>query len=133
MLEVARQAASDAVRLEVESHLERCRACDAERARWRLIEMVKDQDPPRLGHGAERRIVDEMVAESRRVSLAVHVPARRRGRWLPLSLSAAALAAAALLAVRLVAPDAPVVAEGEIVDASTSGAVAFGGARVSYQ
>jgi TolA-binding protein len=140
MLEVTRQEASDALRLEVESHLEECRACDAERARWRLLGVVKDHPAPRLGHGAERRILDQMLAASRRATGKGAAPLQRRARWVPVAAMAGALVAAAVLFAGRLGGFAidfgfgpPAVAEGQSVDATAPGSVTFGGATIAYQ
>jgi ferric-dicitrate binding protein FerR (iron transport regulator) len=132
MLDVARRTASDAERLEVESHLEGCAACREERATWMLVGALRDQEAPRLPQAAERRVLANLVAARGRVTgLAV---ARTRRPWLVrLAVPAAVLAAAAGVFVgraRVARP--PEVAEGQRLDAAEPGAIAFAGAGVSY-
>ena len=136
MLEATRQAATDALRLEVESHLEECDACEAERARWRLLDVLKDQPAPRLGHASERRVLAGMLAESRGATAGAVAPLQRRARWVPATLVAAGLVLVApFLTGRLggLGFGPPAVAEGESVDAKAPGSVTFGGATVVYQ
>jgi hypothetical protein len=141
MLQVARQVATDAMRLEVESHIEDCAACEEECARWKLVGMVKRYLPPRLGPSAERRIIDGLVSAGTPGLVAVAAPVSPRprslsvARWSAITVSAAAFVFLGLFAVHLVfgpRGSTEMVREGEVVDAVAPGSVSFGGARVKY-
>jgi len=129
MLDVARRGTSEAVSLEIEAHIEACAACEAERARWRLFGVVKDAPTASLGEAAERRILTHLLAVA---PGAVTAPAR--GRWrrpVVAVVCATALAVAGIAALRLARP-APTFADGQRIEATAPGEVAFGGAQIRY-
>jgi hypothetical protein len=135
MLDVTRRSASDAVRLEVESHLESCASCREERATWMLVGALRDQEAPRLPAAAERRVLQRLLTARGPVGA---VPVAPRRPWLlRFGLPAVALASvAALLFARQRlerAPAAAAVAEGQTLEAVEPGAIAFSGAGVSYR
>jgi hypothetical protein len=142
MPDLTRGTASDAVRLEAESHLESCAACRDERGVWAVLGALRNQRDaePRLRSFAERRVLARLV-EAR----AAGAPAPRSSRAprLAIGLAAIALVAAGgtlvarvggerLTALFRAAP-APVVVEGQKIEAAAPGAIAFSGAGVSYQ
>jgi hypothetical protein len=139
LLEMTRQTASDAIRLEVESHLQECASCQEEAARWKLIGLIKQSEGPRLTGLARRRILDRLVTVAAapgggllpRVS--VLQQARRRRGILVGVFSATALAAVMILLVGVPRSRLHTVGEGEVLDAVESGSISFGGARVAYQ
>jgi len=57
---VPRQA-TEAESLLLEQHLATCAACRSEKARWRLLEQVRDQAPQRLGADARARVLDNLL------------------------------------------------------------------------
>jgi hypothetical protein len=133
LLDVVRRTASDAVRLEVESHLEDCHDCQVERARLGLLGIVKDQAPARLSDAAERRIVSRLVAMRAAPAKGRAVASPRGSRW---AFAVGAFTVAALvLSLRLGAfRSAPSsLAEGERIEAAQPGTITFGGARVAYE
>jgi hypothetical protein len=136
LLDVVRRTASDAVRLEVESHLEDCPACQVERARLGLLGVLKDQPPARLGEAAEHRILSRLAAGRAPHLTGRGAVARWEPRGLRLTFAAAAVSIAALiLALRLDAfhgaPSGPV--EGERIQATRPGTISFGGAKIVYE
>lgn len=136
LLDVVRRTASDAVRLEVESHLEDCPACQVERARLGLLGVLKDQPPARLGDAAEHRILSRLVAGRAPRLTGRGAVARWEPRGLRLTFAVAAFSIAALvLALRLDgfhgAPSGPI--EGEHIQATRPGTISFGGAKIVYE
>jgi hypothetical protein len=63
LVDVVRHAASDAVRLELEAHLESCGGCRETRAAFGLLGALREQPPPRLGPAAEARIVEGLIEQ----------------------------------------------------------------------
>lgn len=146
LLELTRQTASDALRLQVESHLEECAACAEESAHWKLVGLVKRYEGPRLSALAHRRILDRLVtaaaspmpgigpARLAQERAGLRPAPRPRSRRRALALALPALAAAATLFPMVGLRHRPqIVAEGETVDATEAGTVTFGGARISYR
>ncbi len=135
MVEMLRGSASDAVGLEVESHLEGCAPCQQERARLGLMGALKEYTPPPLHRSAERRIVDGLIASARKMERSSLRRARRP--WLWISLPALpAMAALLLLWAHHRSPSSlavPAIVEGQVLSSVTEGQVAFAGAKVSYQ
>jgi hypothetical protein len=144
MPDLTRGTASDAVRLEAESHLESCATCRDERGVWAVLGALRDQrDEPRLSAFAERRVLANLVAARASGTAA---PRRARAPRFALGFAMVAVAvvgAGGLLASRVGtgrvtalfgrAPAAPPVVEGQRIEAATPGAIAFSGAGVSYQ
>jgi ferric-dicitrate binding protein FerR (iron transport regulator) len=132
LLDVVRGTASDAVRLEVEEHLEECASCREARASLGLLGALRAQAAPRLGASAERRIVERLVATGVPPTRAALAP-RRPARVVFVGLAVAVLGAL----VFTVAPralrrgPAPLV-EGLKLEATESGVIAFEGAGVTY-
>ncbi|MSP63784.1 MAG: tetratricopeptide repeat protein [Myxococcales bacterium] len=143
IVESVRGQASEATRLALEAHLDRCDACCRERARWSLVNALVEYEPPTLGSAARRRIADRLVAAPRSAPLRV-LPGRNRYVYY-----AGALAAAAALlllvgrglrkpqgesgtatAMRAPLPEA---ADGTRLCADHPGQLQFGGADVAYR
>jgi hypothetical protein len=140
MPDLTRGTASDAVRLEAESHLESCAACREERGAWAVLGALRDDEGPRLSPFAEGRVLARLV-EARVAGAAA--PRASRAPRLAIGLAAVALVAAGGTLVsraggqRLAAlfgrTPVPVVVEGQRIEAAAPGAIAFSGAGVSYQ
>jgi hypothetical protein len=126
LYETLRRDASDALRLELESHLLECAACREERARASVVGVLKRYAPPPLSRAAERRINDQLVAATREDPPAR--AARRLPRWRLLQPALALAAASAIWWARRPVP----IAEGQVVTAAAPGRVAFGGAQVAF-
>ncbi|HTA17896.1 MAG TPA: tetratricopeptide repeat protein [Polyangia bacterium] len=132
LLDVVRGAASDAVRLEVEEHLEECASCREVRASLGLLGALRAQPAPRLGASAERRIVERLVATGGPRARAALAP-RRPGRVMLVGLAVAALGALVFVAAPRGWRRAPApVAEGLTLEATQAGVIAFEGAGVMY-
>jgi len=58
---VFRQEATEAERLRLEVHLGLCASCRSEKARWHLMEPLRDQLPPRLGEAARGRVLGNIL------------------------------------------------------------------------
>ena len=138
MMEMTRRTASDAVRLEVESHLEDCPACAAESARWKLVRLMKEYSGPRLGPAAQKRILERLTTPvapmggSRRTGVSELQRARRRRSVLVTTFSAIAVSLV-ILVIGTHENLSPTIAEGETLNAAESGAIAFAGAHVMYR
>jgi Tetratricopeptide repeat/FecR protein len=133
LLEVVRRTASDAVRLEVEAHLEDCVACQEERARLGLLGVIKDQAIAHLGEAAERRIVKRLV-DRRAAPLpgrGAALGAKPRAVFFVGALTLTALVLSLRLGFFRRAPGGP--AEGERIQATSSGTISFGGAQIAYE
>jgi TolA-binding protein len=139
MLDVARRGATEAVSLEMESHIERCAPCEDERARWRLLGLLKDEATPILGDAAERRILSHLLEEAG----SVVKPAPTGPRWRrPVLASVAAgvtmavVAAVASHGLLRLGPATNVAEgqqlEGRQIEAVAPGMVSFAGADVRY-
>jgi hypothetical protein len=136
LLDVVRGTATDAVRLEVESHLEECVSCQVERGHLGLLGVMKAQPPSRLAEAAERRIVSRLVTEQ---------APRLTGRGAAFHLShrkpRAAFAVAALTTTLLAFGlhldvfhgDRSGLREGQRIQAAQPGTISFGGAKVAYE
>jgi hypothetical protein len=140
LLELARGTASEAVRLEVESHLEDCAACRVERARWGLLEMLKEQPAPTLSPAAQRRVVARLLETDASAAARDRRAVRSRGTRLVAACGAVAVSAVVLGAAiytrgRLDQDGARIqtVTEPRQLEAQAPGTVAFGGARVAYR
>jgi hypothetical protein len=132
LLELVRGTASDAVRLEVESHLADCEDCRVERAQYGLLGWLKEQPAPSLTAPANRRVLARLLEGAPATSAGGGTEARRRGsRRLAVAAGLAFSAAAALLIVhgraRVEVLTAP-----RLIETESAGTVAFGGARVAY-
>ncbi len=132
LLDVVRGAASDAVRLEVEEHLEECASCREARASLGLLGALRAQPAPRLGAPAERRIVERLVATGVPRARAALAP-RRPGRVVLVGLAVAARGALVFVAAPRAWRRAPApVVEGLTLEATQAGVIAFEGAGVTY-
>ena len=133
LLELVRGTASDAVRLEVESHLADCEGCRSERARYGLLGWLKEQPASALGAAASRRVLARLLegtpasaARGRRAPIV----GRQRGARLFAVGAGLALSAAAL--ILLLHGRVETLSEPRQIEAESGGVVAFGGARVAY-
>ena len=138
-LDVVRRTASDAVRLEVEAHLQDCASCRETRAAFGLLGALRAQPAPRLGAPAERRIVDRLVSSGARGAVRVPLARRRVDRVVFAGVVVAAIGAIGLaVALRVRRPELgggptlPAVVEGQTLDATQPGMIAFAGAGVTY-
>jgi hypothetical protein len=139
LLDVVRGTASDAVRLEVEAHLEDCASCREARASFGLLGALRGQAPPRLGAPAERRIVERLVATGVPRARRALAP-RRPGRVVFVGLAVAALGALVVTRAprgwRRTPAASPVAegqtTEGQTIEATQAGVIAFEGAGVMY-
>ena len=62
IIAVFRQQASEAARLRLEIHLGVCQSCRAEKARWHLLEQLRDEVPQRLGAEARNRVLQHITS-----------------------------------------------------------------------
>jgi len=137
LMEMTRRTASDAVRLQVESHLEDCPTCRAESARWKLVGLMKDYDGQRLGPAAHKRILERLttpvapMAGWRRPGARELQRARHR-RGLLVTASFALAVGLVILVTGTPKPRSHTVAEGETLSAAEAGSITFAGARVMY-
>ena len=99
IIAVVRQQATEAESLRLEVHLGLCASCRSEKARWHLIEQLRDQPPQRLGEAARGRVLGNILRCS---PAGVETRERNRRRFAnPFLLTTTAVAAVALvLAVR---------------------------------
>jgi hypothetical protein len=135
LLDIVRDTASDGVRLEVEGHLEGCARCRESRAAFQLLGELRGQPPPRLGPAAERRIVARLVTTESSTRSRLGAAPRRRSRVALAAFAALAVGAGGLVAVWRLPPrltGSPVFAEGQTLERSQPGVLAFGGADVRY-
>lgn len=130
MLEVLRQSADEATRLQLEVHLDGCLACQEERARWALLGALREHTPPPLGSAADHRILGKLTASK----VATEPAPRSSLRWVWVAVPAAAVAVAAIVALPPLlrsAHDAP--AEGARLEAQSEGNLTFADALVRYE
>jgi Putative zinc-finger/FecR protein len=144
ILAVVRQQVTEAERLLLDEHLAMCASCRSEKARWRLMERLRDEEPAHLGTDARQRVLQSIstrgIAES-------DAREPRCFRYLtPFALAGVAVTAALLVfAVRVSRnpPDqavadrhaessqAPVV-EAQTIRAQAPGSLTMPGARIAY-
>jgi Tetratricopeptide repeat len=135
LLEVVRGNASEAVCLQVESHLEECEECRVERARWGLVGLLKEQPAPTLSGAAQRRVLTRLL-DAGVPPVARRASSRRRPWLVAAGLAGAGAAAALMLAAHAwtgrdrARVDA--LTEPQRIEATAPGSVSFGGARVVY-
>jgi hypothetical protein len=134
LLEVVRGTASEAVRLEVESHLEDCESCSVERGRWGLVGLLREQPTPTLSAGAQKRVLTRLlesrVGEGSRMRSVVDSSRRRA----VLAACVAGGLAAATLTFAIVGRErGETLTETKRIEASAPGTVSFGGARIAYE
>ena len=60
ILASARHQASEAERLDLERHLGDCDRCRAERARWGLLETLREYEPPPLARAGRLRVLQQL-------------------------------------------------------------------------
>lgn len=138
-----REAASEALRLELDVHLDGCTDCRVERARWAMVATLRDTPHGTLGEEAHQRIVRRLRSLS-----PAQMPAAPRERfsrlaWASLALTVIAGLTLTALRTSTVRPDplaagpsaelAAALREGELVSAETPRTITFGGARVSCE
>jgi len=145
--------AGEADRLRVEEHLATCESCRQEKARWLLVETLRDQPPVPLSTAARERVLSAIIAAPK--GRPSDLPVRRVS--FRLGFAAAAVACAMVLGMGLWAlkPNLTKVAEKqpslvptpapertpatvptvakETIVAENPGALAYGGARIRYQ
>ena len=145
LVEVVRGSASDAARLELEAHLAECTSCRESRKAFGLLGALKALPPPVLGGAAESRVLRNLV---------VHRgpgprPVERRPWQFRAVLVGGSLTLAVVAGLAVIAAGggghvrenpsaghgvvASAVTEGERLEASRAGVVAFAGSSVSYE
>ncbi|HEX7508018.1 MAG TPA: FecR family protein, partial [Polyangia bacterium] len=95
IIAVFRQQATEAESLRLEIHLGACQSCRNEKARWRLLEQLRDEVPQRLTTDARNRVLQHIT-----LSGPANVEAReqRTRRFLtPFLLTTTAIAAVAVV------------------------------------
>jgi len=99
IIAVFRQQATEAESLRLEIHLGVCQSCRDEKARWHLLEQLRDEAPQRLSADARNRVLQHITLRSP-VGVEAREPKPRRFST-PFLLTTAAVAAVGLvLAVR---------------------------------
>ncbi|MES1157736.1 MAG: tetratricopeptide repeat protein [Haliangium ochraceum] len=105
-LDITRQSATDALRLEVESHVQDCATCAAEGLHWKLVGLVRQHPTARLDAAAEGRIIRQVVSSAVVPDTARRRSMRRRPAVAIAGVSMLALAGVAVFVVgRRVRPD----------------------------
>jgi TolA-binding protein len=128
IIAVVRQQATEAETLRLDMHLGLCAGCRSEKARWHLMEQLRDQAPQRLGEAARGRVLGNIMMCS---PAGVETRATSRRRLAnPFLLTTMAVATVALvLAVRgwkpsATAPSLAMDRHGVAVPAATQPALA---------
>ena len=145
--------ASEADRLRVEEHLATCESCRREKARWLLMETLREQPSAQLSTAARDRVLSAIIAAPKgRVS---ELPTRRVSLRLGFAVAAVTCAMALGIGLWAVKPDlakvagkqptvipapappgdldpTPTVAK-EVIVAEKPGELAYGGAQIRYQ
>jgi ferric-dicitrate binding protein FerR (iron transport regulator) len=157
---VGRQA-TEAESLLLEQHLATCASCRSEKARWRLLEQVRDQAPQRLSTDARGRVLDNLMTmlPGDQAGLARFATFNRRARrfWAPILLTtASAVSLVAIVAALkredralvVSSPPVPVHASSNenrrenlvdhqadpfVIHARAAGAMETPGARIAYR
>jgi hypothetical protein len=132
LLELVRGTASDAVRLEVESHLADCEDCRTERARYGLLGWLKEQPAPALGAAANRRVLARLLEGAPAGAARGEIGTRRRGSRLVAVAAGLAFSAAAVLLLVHGRAGVETLTAPRLIENASGGTVAFGGARVAY-
>ncbi|HEX7597590.1 MAG TPA: zf-HC2 domain-containing protein, partial [Polyangia bacterium] len=133
ILATVRRQASEADRLWLEEHLHGCPACRTEKARWLLMERLREEPAPHLGTDARSRVLRHLT------DLPPSEPSLeprqfRLGRPL-LAFAACLLVASSLWVWRGGAsqPAVEVSSRATSIRARTAGVLASAGAQISYQ
>ena len=132
LLELVRGTASDAVRLEVESHLADCEDCRVERAQYGLLGWLKEQPAPTLSASANRRVLGRLLEGAPVPFARGGTGARRRGSWLIALAAGLAFSTAAALLLLHGRARVETLTVARLIETESAGTVAFGGAHVAY-
>jgi TolA-binding protein len=94
IIAVFRRQATEAESLRLEVHLGLCASCRSEKARWHVMEQLRDQPPPRLGEAARGRVLGNILMCS---PAGIEMRERGQRRYaMPFMLAVAAVAAVVL-------------------------------------